>query len=612
MQTGPKTSTPSYLTWVYGWQLLSAKERRQALVVLAIVVVAGLSSAGMVGSIIPFLTVLSAPAKIDTNPYLSWAYDSFGFTSTRGFLVALGLGSIFVIILASLVQVARVWAVAHFAQSKAYNLSTRLLHTYLAQPYEFFLGQHTGEMGTKILAESQTVVGQFYLPAANIVASLFSVLAILVMLVWVYPVVTFICLAVLVGLYGTVFIAVRKRLAILGDIRISTNKLRFRIANEALGGIKDIKLLGRESNYLERFSIPAMKMTRTQIYSAVVGEVPSHFLQGVAFVGIIVLSLILLGQADLSEGDALGRLIPLLGVFAFAGQRMIPELQRIYLGFTLLQYGNAALLALHRDLNPSLAAPEIAPPAQAAMGLKKSLELVDVTYRYPDAKQAGLSQISFKINAGEKIGVVGSTGAGKTTLADLMLGLISPRAGKMRVDGVDITPTSKRAWQQTVGYVPQDIFLIDATIVENIGLGLPKESIDTKRVKEACRIAQLGTFIESQLPHGFETIIGERGVRLSGGQRQRIGIARALYHDAEFFVFDEATSALDNLTEIEVMSAINALPGDKTILLIAHRLSTLKGCDRIMMLDNGELVGFDTWQGLMAANEQFQRIASKM
>lgn len=602
---------PGLLIWKRGWQLLTAGERKRAFLVLSVVVVAGLSSAAMVGSIIPFLTVLSAPGKIQTNPYLSWAYEYFGFTSTYGFLVALGLGSILVITIASLIQVARSFAVAYFAELQIFSLSTRLLRSYLTQPYEFFLGQHTGEMGTKILSESYTVVSQFYRPAANIIASLFSILAILGLLVWVNPLVTIYCLSLLGLFYGSVFFVVRRRLTALGELRVSNNKLRFRIATEALGGVKEIKLLGREASYLDRFTDPAREMAMNDIYAAVVGDLPGHILQGFAFTGIVLLSLIMLDQTNLNEGGALGGIIPLLGTFAFAGQRMIPELQRIYLGFALLQYGNATVEALHRDLNPRAAVPNLEPSVQAAIGLKHKLELVDVSYRYPNSERGGLNQISCQIMAGEKVGVVGSTGAGKTTLADLLLCLISPETGHLRVDGVTITPETRSAWQKTVGYVPQDIFLVDATITENIGLGVPRDRIDTKRVSEVCRIAQLDSFIESELPSGYETVVGERGVRLSGGQRQRIGIARALYHNADFFVFDEATSALDNLTEIEVMSAINALPGDKTILLIAHRLSTLKDTDRIMVLNDGKISGFDTWTNLMETNISFREMAER-
>ncbi|TQE93854.1 MAG: ATP-binding cassette domain-containing protein, partial [Spiribacter salinus] len=221
----------------------------------------------------------------------------------------------------------------------------------------------------------------------------------------------------------------------------------------------------------------------------------------------------------------------------------------------------------------------------------------------------GLRDIGLTIHAGERIGVVGASGAGKTTLADVVLGLLAPQAGTIRADGAEITPETLRAWQQTVGYVPQDIFLTDASLSENIALGLRPEEIDEAKVERAARIAQLHDFAMAELPDGYATLIGERGVRLSGGQRQRIGIARALYHDADLIVFDEATSALDNLTEREVMTSIDALPGDKTILMIAHRLSTVKVCDRIVVMERGEVAGVGSWEDLVERNAAFRALA---
>jgi len=232
-----------------------------------------------------------------------------------------------------------------------------------------------------------------------------------------------------------------------------------------------------------------------------------------------------------------------------------------------------------------------------------------VSYSYPNSDQAGVGDVTLEIRAGEKIGVVGSTGAGKTTLADVILGLLEPDHGRLIADGQDVNEGKLRAWMQSVGYVPQDIFLTDASVAENIALGLPPEDFDYERIHKAARIARIDQFITDELPEGYQTHIGDRGVRLSGGQRQRIGIARALYHDADLIVFDEATSALDNLTEAEVMGAIEALPGDKTVVMVAHRLSTVKRCDRIIVLDKGRLVGCDTWGALLAGNEAFQKIA---
>jgi ABC-type multidrug transport system fused ATPase/permease subunit len=274
-----------------------------------------------------------------------------------------------------------------------------------------------------------------------------------------------------------------------------------------------------------------------------------------------------------------------------------------------MQAGRASVDAVYEDLVTRGNRAVLPPAPSKGLGLKHNLVLEGVCYSYPNAGKAGLKDVTLSIRVGEKIGIVGSTGAGKTTLADVILGLLEPDQGRMMVDQTVIDTSNQRAWMQSVGYVPQDIFLTDAPVAENIALGIPPAAIDPERLYRAARIARIDQFIRDELPEGYQTHIGERGVRLSGGQRQRIGIARALYHDADLIVFDEATSALDNLTEQDVMAAIDALPGDKTVLMIAHRLSTVKRCDRIIVLDRGEVVGCDNWDALMAQNPAFQRIA---
>jgi ABC-type multidrug transport system fused ATPase/permease subunit len=396
----------------------------------------------------------------------------------------------------------------------------------------------------------------------------------------------------------------------LGQIRVAANRQRFRMTNEALTGIKDIKLLGREFAYLDRFAEPSIQMARVQVTVAVLSQVPQLALQAVALGGVILLCLVLIDPAGLTSGAALGGLLPILGVFAFAGQRLMPELSKLYQSLAQIQSGSAAVDAVYDDLVQRKSLRSISRKTPIGMGLKTSLVLENISYNYPNADQAGIRDLSLSISAGEKIGIVGSTGAGKTTLADIILGLLEPDQGRMVVDGLEITAETTRAWMQSVGYVPQDIFLTDAPVAENIALGVLPDAIDHERIRKAARIARIDQFIMGELPEGYRTPIGERGVRLSGGQRQRLGIARALYHDADLIVFDEATSALDNLTEAEVMDAIDALPGDKTVLMIAHRLSTVKRCDRIIVLDKGQLVGCDTWDALMAENTAFRKIAS--
>ena len=595
--------------WKKGWELLDHKEKKEALTVFLVVIIAALSSAAMVASIMPFLSVLGDPELIERVAALKWTYDTFDFDSTLSFLVLLGFASLGMIIFSTLLQLLRAYLVSRFAMMRIHTLSYRLLNSYLRQPYEFFLDSHSGDLGTKILAETQNVVIHFFRPAANIVASLASIIAIVGLLLWINWVVTISCFLSVGLIYLAVLFYSRNTLNRLGAARLEANKKRYRIATEALGGIKNIKLIGREHNYLTTFEKPSKEVAWTQVISQVMGEAPSFVLQGLAFGGMVILTLLLLEPSGIETGQALGGVLPTLGLFAFAGQRLIPEMQRVYQGMTQLQFGKSTIDSLHRDLLVLKKWNTLPQTPPKSLGLRKQLTVEAVSYTYPHSERLGLNNIEFTINAGQKVGIVGSTGAGKTTLADILLGLISPSSGRILVDQGELNAENIRAWQQTVGYVPQDIFLIDATIIENIALGVRYKDIDLQRIKKACEISQLKYFIEQELPQGYDTPVGERGVRLSGGQRQRIGIARALYNNADFFVFDEATSALDNNTEQEVISAINALPGDKTILMIAHRLSTIKVCDRIIVLELGRVVGDGTWFELIENNQSFQRLA---
>ncbi|MDU8946154.1 ABC transporter ATP-binding protein [Ovoidimarina sediminis] len=595
-------------TWRKAWSILNARERRNAWLVLVTTILSALSSAIMVGSVLPFLSVLADPTRIVTTPWYAWAYKFFGFNSEYGFLVGLGFLSFSIIAFSSLVQIANLWAVTRYTTRRQHSIGTRLLASYLNQPYEFFLNRHSGEMGPRVLDEAGQVVGTFLKPASDFIAACLTIIAVLALLLWVEPIVAIIAFVVLGGIYWIIFLCVRLTLKRYGEIRVKANRERFRSANESFVGIKDIKLLGREASYLTRFVVSSLQVANVGLRVTIVAQVPRFTLQAVAMGGTILLCLVLIDPADVATGEALEGLLPIIGLFAFAGQRLMPEFAKLYQSLASIQFGKAAVDAVYGDLTQNIdyngQKTSVSP-----MSLAETLELKDVSYRYPNSDRAGIVDISLSICAGEKIGIVGGSGAGKTTLADVILGLLSPCKGSLVADGVEISSDTVRAWMQCVGYVPQEIFLTDSAVAENIALGVPPEQIDLARVREAARIAQIDQFIENDLGDGYQTHIGERGVRLSGGQRQRIGIARALYHKADLIVFDEATSALDNLTEKEVMEAIECLPGDKTVLIIAHRLSTVKHCDRIVVLKNGRIVGYDEWDELIKHNTEFQKIA---
>lgn len=301
-------------------------------------------------------------------------------------------------------------------------------------------------------------------------------------------------------------------------------------------------------------------------------------------------------------------MLPLAGLFAIAAMRIMPELGKIYRALTKLQVSGAAVDAIYQDL--VLESSMEPKSVEDGIAIRKKLAVIDTSYRYPNSKgKGGVNGVSISVESGEKIGIVGGSGAGKTTLADVLMGLLRPERGQIFADDIEINSDNIRAWRRSIGYVPQDIFLTDGTIKENIAFGIPIEKINQQQVERAAKIAQIHDFVTQELPESYETMVGERGVRLSGGQRQRIGIARALFFDPSLIVFDEATSALDTLTERDVMQAIEYLPDDKTVVMIAHRLSTVKNCDRIILLNQGKVETQGTWSELFEHNQNFRALA---
>ena len=598
-----------FAVWRKAWSLLTARERRNAWIMLGLIIMAAFLAAVMVGSVMPFLAVMADPGLIERTPLLSRLYHWFGFTSDFSFLQFLGLTSFVVILIANVVQLGKTYAVLRYTSMRGHTLSYRLLSVYLGQPYAFFLNRHSGDMAKSILEECNEAMRQFFLPAAELIGSVLTVTSIIGFLLWVDAAVALICFAALGSVYAVVYGAIRSYTRRIGRERVAANTDRFKIAGEALGGIKDVKVLGRENAYLQRFKVPSRRMAEKQMTVRILAQTPRFVVQIILFGGIILLCLLLMNRENFGSDNALGGMLPLIGVFAFAGQRLMPELQKLYSSLTTLQFSSAVIDNLYRDMNRPVDPNALRSEAETGIGLHESLHLKDVVYRYPEADRTSLAGLNITIQAGERIGVVGATGAGKTTLADLILGLLIAESGRFEVDGVALDADMMHRWRQSVGYVQQDIFLVDATIAENIALGVPASQIDMERLYDSARIAQLDRFITQDLPAGYDTMVGERGIRLSGGQRQRIGIARALYHRADLIVFDEATSALDNMTERDVMAAIEALPGNKTIVMIAHRLSTVRICDRIIVMDKGQAVAIGPWDELVKQNSHFRALA---
>ncbi len=588
--------------------LLEPWERRRFLLLLSMMLVMGILETIGIASILPFMAVLSRPSMIETNSYLTWLYETFDFTSPENFLIFLGVGVFCLIVFGQIFKAFTQYATYRFTFMRGYHLSQRVLRGYLFHPYTWFLNRHSADLGASVLTEVNQVVNGALMAAMKMLSQIIVVLMLVGLLFAIRPLTTLVVTLTVSGSYGLIYLLVSRYLGRIGRDRQKANEERFQIAGEALGGIKDVKLLGLEEAFLHRFKDPARRVAVANSANNTIAEVPRYVLEAVAFGGILLFILFLL----VTGAGTLDTVLPLLVLYAFAGVRMFPALQRIYVSFTALRFNKAPLDKLHAEMIESrdvLPRPGSLRPAEP-LRLRERLEIDGVHYGYPQAERAALSGLTLTIDARTTVGIVGGTGAGKTTAVDLILGLLPPERGVLRVDGVEVGPANLRAWQRPIGYVPQQIFLVDSSISANIAFGLDPSQIDQVAVERAARIAELHDFVTSELPQGYDTMVGERGVRLSGGQRQRIGIARALYHDPDVLILDEATSALDNLTERAVMDAVQNLGHAKTIILIAHRLSTVKECDMIFMMEQGRLVASGRYDDLLDSSQKFRAMAA--
>jgi len=585
--------------------LLDRSERRRVAGLFLLMMGAAFVEVLGVASVMPFVAVLANPDVVQTNPYLARAYEVLGFETPRTFLIALG-GAVLAVFVSSLaLKAVNAYAILRFSSMRSHSFAYRLLAGYMAKPYTFFLGRNTADLSKSLFSEVNEVVSGMLLPALKLASGSFSAFFVMSLLFLVEPLLTLSVGGLLGGSFLAVYWSSRRLLRRLGIERNKANKLRFILASEALNGNKELRLLGRERSYLVRFEEASFHFSRYNASSKALGDIPQFAIQGIAFGGVLVLILYLIGRYG-----GFQEAMPLIALYAFAGYRLLPAFQEIFKNSTQLRFHHAALDSLHADLSSIPCHPEaiLARRSPSLARLDGEITLDNVRFRYPGTDRPTIEGLSLSIRPGACVAFVGSTGAGKSTVVDLILGLLSPEQGELRVAGQPLTGENLHRWQKGLGYVPQTIYLADATVAENIAFGIAPEDIDQQAVERAARAAHIHEFIAGQLSEGYATGIGERGIRLSGGQRQRIGIARALYHDPAVVVFDEATSALDNATEAAVMEAVNELAGQKTVILIAHRLSTVKRCDAIYLLDQGRLSGAGTYDELAANNETFKRM----
>ncbi len=585
--------------------LLTASERKRAVLLLVMILVMALMDTIGVASIMPFIAVLANPDLVETNAVLAFIYERLNFNDQQSFLFGLGVVVFVLLVLSLIFKAITTYVQLRFTLVTEYSLSKRLVEGYLHQPYSWFLNHHSAELGKTVLSEVGDVITYGMMPLMVFIAQSFVAIALLTLLMIVDPMVSIVAGSVLGVVYGLIYILISGFLSRIGSERVQANKERFIVLNEAFGAAKEVKVGGLEQVYISRFSVPAKTYAVHQASAQVIAQLPRFVLEMIAFGGMLLLVLILM-----SRSGSFTNAIPIIALYAFAGYRLMPALQQIYGSFSQLRFSSPSLDLVHTELM-SLHSEEVIPSETDTMQFTQAIDLKDVSFTYPKAATAALHGVNLSIPADSTVGFVGATGGGKTTTIDIILGLLEPQQGELYVDGNLITADNRRQWQKVLGYVPQQIYLADDSIAANIAFGVEPTKIDQDALERAAKIANLHDFVMNEMPQKYATHIGERGVRISGGQRQRIGIARALYHNPRVLVLDEATSALDNLTEQAVMDAVNNLSHEITIILIAHRLSTVRHCDQIYLLEKGRIKAEGTYDALIQKSETFRAMASK-
>jgi len=576
------------------WSYLTTRRKRQLGVLLILMVLASFAEVVSLGTVLPFLGVLTQPDRLFHHSSLQPALHWLNIATPEQLLFPVTVVFIVAALLAGGMRLLLLYVSTRLSFAIGADFSYQIYRRTLYQPYSVHVSRNSSEVISGVTGKASAVVGYFLTPVLTLISSVVMLLAIMGALLAIDP---WMSLAALIGfstIYGVVILTTRKKLLIYSE-RMSVESTRVvKVLQEGLGGIRDVLIDGAQEAYCQQYHRADVPLRHAHAGSVIIGGSPRYAAEALGMALIAVLAYAMSQQT----GGVAGA-ITLLAVLALGAQRLLPILQQGYTSFVLLKTGrhslNDALMLLAQPINPAVYG-----NGHSSLPFRESIELRGLGFRYGARAPQVLRDLRLIIPRGSRVGFIGATGSGKSTLLDLIMGLLDPTEGQILIDGVPLEPATQRAWQHRLAHVPQSIFLSDASIAENIAFGLRQDQIDLGRVRRAAQQAQVADYIES-LPLQYLTQVGERGVRLSGGQRQRIGIARALYKHAEVIIFDEATSALDNATERAVMDAVDDLGDDLTILMIAHRLTTLQRCDLIYELHHGKIQRSGSYAQIVAA-----------
>jgi ABC-type multidrug transport system fused ATPase/permease subunit len=574
------------------WPHISSRRRGQLGLLLFLMLLASIAEVFSIGAVLPFLAILTAPDRVFAHAAAQPVIQVLELTEPVQLLLPLTIIFGAAALIAGGIRMLLLWGTNRFSFATGGDFSISIYHRTLYQPYAAHCARNSSLVISGISDKAGAVIFFTILPTLTLLRSSVILIAILATLLTVDPVIALISFGGFSLIYGLIILLTRKRLLIYSQCQARELVYVMKSLQEGLGGIRDILIDGSQETYCKIYRNAVSNLRHAQSSSTFISESPRYAIEALGMVLIALLAYMLAQQVG-----GIGNAIPILGAFALGAQRLIPIIQQAYASWVSLQSGRATLQDVIELLDQPLPDYVDQPPAPA-LQFKHKISLNQVGFRYGPETPYVLKQLNLTIPKGGRIGFIGTTGSGKSTLLDIIMGLLQSTDGLLEIDGQAITPTNNRAWQAHIAHVPQAIFLTDSTIEENIAFGVPKDEIDIERVRQAAQQAQIADSIESW-PKQYQTFVGERGIRLSGGQRQRIGIARALYKRADVIIFDEATSALDNETEQAVMQAIEGLSKDLTLLIIAHRLTTLKNCTHIVELGDGGIKRAGNYQDIV-------------
>jgi len=586
-------------------ELLSSVEKKKLIILMFMILIMALVDMLGVASIMPFMAVLANPELIETNKILAEMYVYSKSADKESFFFILGLIVFFILVFSLFFKGMTTYFQIRFAMMCEYTIGKRFIEGYIHQSYVWFLNRHSAELGKNILSEVQNVILNVVVPFITIFSQGAVVIAIFVLLLFIDTLLSLSVCFFLGLFYFGIYKIMSRKLSSIGQSRLEANEGRFTAVIETFAASKEIKIGNHEDVCIKRFSNPAKIYAKQQIAAEVISTLPRFMFEAIAFGGLMLVILYLMS----SKGN-FSNSIPIVTLYAFAGYRLMPALQFIYRAVSQIRFAEASLNFLYNDLI-KLKKLNSGSKNFNIIKFENDIQLKNIIFKYPNSDNLVLKKLSLKILAKNAVALVGKTGSGKTTIVDLIMGILNPLNGTLEVDGNIIDSNNCKSWQKIIGYVPQQIYLANDTIEANIAFGIDVDKINSLEIERSAKIANLHEFVTNQLPEGYKTFVGERGVRLSGGQRQRIGIARALYHNPKVLIMDEATSALDGLTEKAIMQTINVLRNDITIIIIAHRLSTVRECDQIYLVDDGKIIAQGNFLELIQKNDTFSSMVSQ-